>query len=365
MTDHDYMQLAVSLAKKAKGFTSPNPCVGAVVVKDGKIIGKGFHRAAGLPHAEVEAIDDAGPAASGGTIYVTLEPCNHFGKTPPCTHKIIKAGITKVVVGCKDPNPFVSGGGIKYLQDNGVEVISGAFEKEASTLIEDFIWYIQNDKRPFVILKCASTLDGRIATSTGDSKWITNEKSRGYVHQIRHETDAIMIGSGTLHADNPSLTSRIEGVKTKDPVRIVLDTHLTIKKDARVLTQNSNAKTIIVTGPDVPKEKKGPLEGENTRILEVPLIDQRLDLNELMIKLGQMSILSVLIEGGGVVAGSALKAGIVNKMMFFLAPKFLGGSDGYPVFGGKGPERIKDAFKLNHVGVRQFGTDILVEGYLK
>ena len=369
MTDHEYMQQALSLARKAKGFTSPNPCVGAVVVKDGKIVGKGFHRAAGLAHAEVEAIDDAGPEAKDAIIYVTLEPCNHFGKTPPCTHKIIKAKIKKVVLGCKDPNPNVCGKGIQYLQDNGIEVISGVLEKQAKILIEDFIWYIQNDNKPFVILKCATTLDGRIATSTGDSKWITNEKSRAHVHHIRHEADAILIGSGTLHADNPSLTSRIKGVQTKDPVRIILDTHLSIKEDAKVLTHNSNrdpnAKTIIVTGPFVSREKKALLESQGAQIIEVSLKEQRLDLNELMIKLGQMSILSLLIEGGSVVAGSVLNAGIVNKVLFFFAPKFLGGSDGIPMFEGRGPKLIKDAFELKDMNITRFDNDILVQGYLK
>ncbi|MBW2654167.1 MAG: bifunctional diaminohydroxyphosphoribosylaminopyrimidine deaminase/5-amino-6-(5-phosphoribosylamino)uracil reductase RibD [Deltaproteobacteria bacterium] len=365
MTDHGYMQQAIALARKAKGFTSPNPCVGAVLVKDGTLVGKGFHRAAGLAHAEVEAIDNAGSKAKGATLYVTLEPCNHFGKTPPCTHKIIKAGIKKVVVGCKDPNPFVSGGGIQYLKDNGIEVITDVLEKEAKILIEEFIWYSQNDKMPFVILKCASTLDGRIATAIGDSKWITNEKSRAYAHQIRHETDAILVGSGTLHADDPSLTSRIKGVETKDPVRIILDTHLSIKETAKVITQDSNAKTIIVTGPGVSEEKKAVLERKGVQVIEIPLKGKWLDLNELMIKLGQMSILSLLIEGGSVVAGSALKAGIVNKVLFFLAPKFLGGSDGISVFEGKGPELIKDAFELKHMNVTRFDTDILVQGYLK
>lgn len=364
MTDLDYMSLAVSLARKGKGFTSPNPCVGAVVVKDGTVVGKGFHRAAGLAHAEVEAIDDAGPKAKGATIYVTLEPCNHFGKTPPCTHKILHAGIKKVVVGCKDPNPNVCGGGIAWLRDNGIEVVTGVLEKEAQALIEEFIWYVQNDKTPFVILKCASTLDGRIATAAGDSKWITNEKSRAFVHQIRHEVDAILVGSGTLHADNPSLTSRIEGVQTKDPVRIILDTHLSIKEDAKVLTQESNAKTIIVTGPGASKEKRALIESKGAQILEVSLKQEKLDLSELMINLGRMSILSLLIEGGSVVAGSALKAGIVNKVLFFLAPKFLGSDDGIPVFQGKGPKLIKDAFELKKPTVTLFDTDMLVQGYL-
>ena len=364
MTDNEYMDKALSLAKRAKGFTSPNPCVGAVVVKNGTVVGKGFHKAAGLPHAEVEALNDAGAKAQNATIYVTLEPCNHFGKTPPCTHKIIQAGIKKVVVGCKDPNSDVCGDGIKNLRDNGIEVVCGVLESKAKTLIEDFIWYV-NNKKPFVILKCASTLDGKIATSTGDSKWITNEKSRGYVHKIRHEVDAILVGSGTLNADNPSLTSRIKGVKTKDPVRIILDTHLSIKEDAKVLTQNSDARTIIVTGPDMLSAKVGLIKTMGAEHIQIPLKEEKLDLNKLMIKLGEMSILSLLIEGGSIVAGSVLREKIVNKVMFFLAPKFLGSSDGVPLFNGTGPKLIKDAFELKNMNFSQFDNDLLIQGYLK
>jgi diaminohydroxyphosphoribosylaminopyrimidine deaminase/5-amino-6-(5-phosphoribosylamino)uracil reductase len=380
MTDHDHMREALALALKGKGFTSPNPCVGAVVVKNNRIVGRGWHRAAGMPHAEVEAIEDAqrntpeqafgqppGDALSntvGATIYVTLEPCNHFGKTPPCTHKIINAGITRVVVACKDPNPYVSGGGIRYLEEKGVQVTCGLLEKEAQTLIEDFIWYTRNEKTPFVILKCASTLDGRIATATGDSKWITNERSRNYGHRIRHEVDAILIGSGTLHADNPSLTCR-GNTRTKDPVRIILDSKLSIDEKARVITQQSDSATLLVVGPGAPFEKRNRLEKKGIEVLEVPLKKGRLDLGKLMIKLGGMNIQSLLIEGGGKVAASALKEGIVNKVLFFLAPKLLGGSDGIPVFDGKGPEKISDAFELKQTGVEMFGTDLLITGYLK
>ena len=312
----------------------------------------------------MEAIDDAGLKAENATIYVTLEPCNHFGKTPPCTHKIIQAGIKKVVVGCKDPNPDVCGDGIKYLRDNGIEVVCGVLEFEAKTLIEDFIWYV-NKKTPFVILKCASTLDGRIATVTGDSKWITNEKSRGYVHRIRHEVDAILVGSGTLKADNPSLTSRIRGVKTKDPIRIILDTHLSIEKNAKVLTQDSDARTIVVTGPDVSKEKIDFIKTAGAKHIQIPLKEEKLDLNKLMIKLGEMSILSLLVEGGSIVSGAVLREKIVNKVIFFLAPKFLGSSDGIPMFDGKGPELIKDAFELKDITINQFDNDLLVQGYLR
>ncbi len=373
MTDHDHMQNALSLALKGKGFTSPNPCVGAVVVKNGVVLGKGWHRAAGMAHAEVEAIEDAQknfpantpPITQGATLYVTLEPCNHFGKTPPCTHKIINAGITRVVVGCKDPNPYVSGGGIRYLRENGIQVECGLLERETQTLIEAFIWYTQNKKLPFVILKCASTLDGRIATSTGDSQWITNETSRGQVHTLRNEVDAILIGSGTLHADNPSLTARIKNTQTRDPIRIILDSRLSIDETARVITQQSTANTILVVGPGASFEKRQRLEKMGAGVLEVPLKNGRLDLGQLMIKLGSMSIQSLLIEGGGKVAAAALKEGIVNKVLFFLAPKFLGGSDGVPVFDGKGPQKICDAFKLNQMTVERLEGDVLITGYLK
>lgn len=365
MTDPQYMQEAIALAAKAKGFTSPNPIVGAVVVQNGTIVGKGFHKAAGMPHAEVEAIDNAGDNTKGATIYVTLEPCNHFGKTPPCTHKILNAGIKKVVIGCKDPNPYVDGGGIAFLKEKGIKVVTGVLEDECHTLIEDFIWYIQNDKKPFVILKSAATLDGFIATRTGDSKWITNVKSRRYGHRIRHETDAILIGSGTLHADNPSLTARLEGSPTKDPVRVVLDTHLSINEDAKVFNPDSKSGTLVFTGPDVPEDKIRRIEDKGAGVHKVGLKDCRLDFNEVMIKLGQMSVLSVLIEGGGTVASAALNAGIVNKMLYFVAPKFLGGNDGIPVFNGKGPEKINEAFTFTKVKINRFDDDILIEGYLK
>ena len=365
MTDHDYMHQALALAVRGKGFTSPNPCVGAVVVKDDQVIGQGWHHAAGMPHAEVEAIEDARGKTRDATIYVTLEPCNHFGKTPPCTRKIMESGIRRVVVGCKDPNPYVSGGGIQTLRENGIEVKTGVLEEEAQTLIEDFIWYTRNNKLPFVTLKCAATLDGRIATSTGDSQWITNEASRAFGHHLRHEADAILIGSGTLHADNPSLTARIPGQETKDPLRVILDTRLRIDPDAKVITQKSSAPTLVVSGPGASVEKKSLLESRGVKVMEIDLKEGRLDLGQLMIKLGQMSVMSLLIEGGGKVASSALKEGIVNKVCYFMAPKILGGSDGFPVFDGTGPEKINQAFVLTKVDVKRFDEDILVQGYIK
>lgn len=368
MTDSEYMARALALAARGKGYTSPNPCVGAVVVKDGQIIGQGFHPKAGGPHAEVVAIDDAAVRApeklANATIYVTLEPCNHFGKTPPCTHKILNAGIGRVVVACKDPNPDVAGGGIEFLREKGLEVVSGLMEQEALTLIEDFVWNTQN-KTPFVTLKCAATLDGYIATRTGDSQWITSVASRNFGHELRHQNDAILIGSGTLHADDPSLTARIEGKQTRDPARIILDTRLTIKEDAKTVVQKSSAPTIIVTGPDCDPGKIRRLKDRGAQVLECRVSENLLDLNDLMIKLRKLSVTSLLIEGGGRVAASALAAGIVNKVCYFLAPKIMGGNDGIPVFKGSGPEKIKDVFELARVSTRQFGSDILVTGYIE
>lgn len=363
MTDSDYMQLALSLAARGKGFTSPNPCVGAVVVNNGEVVGKGWHRAYGADHAEVMAIDKAGDKARGADLFVTLEPCNHFGKTPPCTHKILAAGIRRVTAACPDPNPKAAGG-LSFLSQNGVAVSCGLLQDQAEILIEDFLWFVRCHT-PFVTLKCAATLDGRIATSTGESRWITGEQARAFGHEIRGQVDAILIGSGTLHADNPSLTCRIPGKKTRDPARVILDTRLTILEDATVIQQASDAPTIVVTGPHPPVEKKERLLRKNVRIVETGLENGRLDLRELMVTLGKMSMTSLLIEGGGAVAASALSAGIVNKLVYFLAPRLLGGSDGTPVFDGKGVEKLADAAILEPMTVTQVGRDILVQGYVK
>ncbi|MFO7884102.1 MAG: bifunctional diaminohydroxyphosphoribosylaminopyrimidine deaminase/5-amino-6-(5-phosphoribosylamino)uracil reductase RibD [Desulfobacteraceae bacterium] len=364
MNDIEYMKVAADLAVKGRGYTSPNPCVGAVVVKNSKIVGKGWHKGAGLAHAEVEAINDAGDQAAGADIYVTLEPCNHVGKTPPCTHRILKAGIKRVVVGTMDPNPYVAGGGTAFLREKGIEVTTGVLEDQCRKIIEPFAWYVQHDRTPFVTVKCASTLDGRIAASSGDSKWITNETSRVYVHRLRHEIDAILIGSGTLKNDNPSLTARIDNFSTKDPIRVILDSSLSIDENAVVLNVSSNAQTIIAAADPVCADKKKRIEQKGAQVLILPRKNGLLDLACLMKKLGAMGIVSVLIEGGSKVIHSALHAGIVNKVLFFLAPKILGGDDGVPVCQGKGPVTMKDAFLLERVETRMFDGDILVEGYL-
>jgi diaminohydroxyphosphoribosylaminopyrimidine deaminase / 5-amino-6-(5-phosphoribosylamino)uracil reductase len=365
INDKQFMQQALLLAQKGKGFTSPNPAVGAVVVKNNVVVGKGWHKGAGLAHAEVEAINDAGAGAEQSTIYVTLEPCNHHGRTPPCTEKIINAGISRVVIGCKDPNPNVRGNGISRLQENKIDVEMSELKKEAETLIEDFAWYALNDKKPFVTLKCASTIDGKIATSTGDSKWITNKKSREYVHKLRHENDAILIGAGTLRADNPSLTSRINGFNSKDPVRIILDPDLSIDLNAKLLTQDSNAPTIIAASKDASQSKKKSLENAGVTIIEVPCENNNFNLEFLLEKLGQMNIVSLLVEGGSNVINTFFKAGLINKALFFIAPKVYGGSDGIPICSGAGPKLMKDAINLVDISVSRFEEDILIQGYIK
>ncbi|MFH1155887.1 MAG: bifunctional diaminohydroxyphosphoribosylaminopyrimidine deaminase/5-amino-6-(5-phosphoribosylamino)uracil reductase RibD [Pseudomonadota bacterium] len=365
MNDSDYMIQAIALAEQGRGFTSPNPMVGAVVVRDHAIVGRGWHRAAGQAHAEVEAIDDAGDLARGSDLYVTLEPCNHFGKTPPCTRKIIAAGIRRVVVGTQDPNPFVAGGGIQELRAHGIVVETYVCRDEAETLIEDFSWYVNNGRKPFVILKTASTLDGRIATRGGDSKWITSPASRAHVHAMRHGADAILVGAGTLRTDNPSLTARIPGKETRDPLRVILDPRLTIDETARVLTQSSTAGTLIATSDASSGDKRARLEALGAKVAIIPEKEGLLDLDVLVTLLGGMGVMSLMIEGGSRVVHSVLKAALVNKVCCFIAPKFLGGDDGIPLCRGQGPEFMKDAMGLRRVTVHRFEDDIMIQGYLK
>lgn len=363
--DRYFMKAALELAAKGQGFTSPNPMVGALVVKDGRIVGKGFHEAAGKAHAEVNAIDDAGNAAKGATLYVTLEPCNHTGRTPPCTEKILSAGIRRVVSAMADPNPDVKGGGNDYLRSKGLEVAVGVCEAEAGKLNEIFIKYVRT-KLPFVVVKCAATLDGRIATKTGDSKWVSGPESRKFVHQLRHALDAIMVGVDTVKNDDPSLTARLEDMKTLDPTRIILDTRLSVPENAKVLRSDSDRDTILFTGTEISQEKKSRIEKPGVRVIQSQLDkNSRIDLNVLMKTLGGMGVTSLLIEGGGRVIASAFRAGIVDKVFFFYAPKILGGDDGVPICRGAGPESMQDSIPLTEIAVRRFGDDVMIEGYIK
>ncbi len=367
MDDKRFMKMALDLAEKGQGFTSPNPMVGAVVVNDGKVVGKGYHQAAGKAHAEVNAIDDAGALAEDATLYVTLEPCNHTGRTPPCTEKVLSASIRRVVVAMKDPNPNVKGGGSDYLKNQGIDVTVGVCEDQAKRLNEVYIKYVST-KRPFSIVKCAATLDGRIATRTGDSKWVTGEESRKYVHRLRHAVDAIMVGINTVKKDDPSLTTRltnrIENFKGLDPTRVILDTHLRISEKAKLLQLDSDSDTIIVTGHSVSGDKKTGIENLGARIIESPLKDGLIDLDRLMDRLGAFGITSLLIEGGSSVIASSLSSGIVDKINFFFAPKILGGDDGMPICKGAGAASMSSCIPVKDINVQRFGDDVMIEGYI-
>ncbi len=362
MEDKYFMKLALTLAKKGAGFTAPNPMVGAVVVKDKKIIGKGWHKTYGSLHAEVNAIDDAGHRADGADLYVTLEPCNHHGKTPPCTEKIINAGIKRVIIASKDPNPDVCGGGIKKLEKMGVLVISGICQKESDQLNEAFIKYVKT-KQPFVSIKCASTLDGFIATGQGNSKWITGSKSREFVHKLRHETDAILTGINTVKHDNPSLTTRCGSFNGKDPIRVVLDTNLSIPLSSKLLNLKSNAYTIIATKKEGAYTKKKQLEEMGVKIITLSVKKEGLDICTLLNHLGELKINSLLVEGGSHIISSFILSGFTDKIYMFYAPKFIGGN-GIPICSGNGHSLMKDSINIKNISVNRFDDDIMISGYI-
>lgn len=360
--DEKYMKLALELALKGEGRVSPNPMVGAVIVKNNKIIGKGYHGFYGGPHAEVNAITNASESVEGSTIYVTLEPCCHYGKTPPCVNLIMEKKIKKVIIACLDPNPLVAGKGVKILEDNGIEVVSGILEKECSDANEIFMKYIVH-KKPFVIMKSAMTLDGKIATYSGDSKWITSEESRLEVHKLRNKVSAIMVGIGTVLVDNPSLTCRIEGGKS--PTRIIIDSSLRIPMDSNVLHIKDNTKTIIITTEKGDKKKIEELKKLGVDIIITPLKNHRVDLSALMEILGDMKIDSILLEGGSTLNYSALNEGIVDKIQFYIAPKIVGGESSKTPVGGEGKKYISDGYQINNLKVRTIGSDTIIEGYVK
>jgi diaminohydroxyphosphoribosylaminopyrimidine deaminase/5-amino-6-(5-phosphoribosylamino)uracil reductase len=364
MDDRHFMDMALELAAKGEGFTSPNPMVGAVVVNDGQVVGRGYHKMAGGAHAEVNALSDAGDLAKGATLYVTLEPCNHTGRTPPCTHKILELGVERVVAAMKDPNKKVSGGGAEFLEQNGVQVTTGVCEAQANKLNEAFTKYVSTG-RPFVMAKCAATLDGRIATRTGDSRWVTGEAARRFVHQLRHRVDAIMVGINTIRNDDPSLTTRLPGLQGRDPVRVILDTHLSISPDARVLRQASTAPTILVAGPVAVGHNKKALEETGARVIEVSLKNDLIDMNALMEQLGALELTSLLIEGGSRVLASAFNVAVVDKVFFFYAPKILGGDDGVPICSGPGAELMSECIAINDIAVHRLDDDVLIEGYVE
>ena len=361
--DKKYMRMALRLAEKARGRTSPNPMVGALVVKGGKVISRGYHRKAGEPHAEAIALKKAGRKAKGATLYVTLEPCSHTDKrTPPCTPLVLQSKVKRVVVSMIDPNPRVSGGGIKTLRKAGIEVVTGVLEAEAKKLNEAYVKYITTGM-PFVTLKIAQTLDGKIATASGESKWITGEQAREEGHRLRNSNDAILVGINTVLNDNPSLTTRIPG--GRDPIRVIVDSRLRTPLNAKVITQRSSAKTCIATLDTMPKDKLVKLLDAGAEILLARGRKGHVDLKYLMKMLGSFGITSVLIEGGAEVNASALKSGIVDKVVMFIAPKLMTGTDSLCSIGGKAPAKLGQAVTLHEVTSSFVGRDMMLEGYIR
>jgi diaminohydroxyphosphoribosylaminopyrimidine deaminase/5-amino-6-(5-phosphoribosylamino)uracil reductase len=361
VTHEHWMKRALLLARKGKGRTSPNPLVGAVLVKRGKVMGEGYHAKAGKAHAEIVAIERAGKDARGSTLYVNLEPCTHYGKTPPCAPAVVQAGVRRVVVGMVDPNPLVKGKGISTLRKAGIDVQIGTLEKQCKTLNEAFCKYILV-KEPFVILKAAATLDGKIATRNGESKWISNEASRRLVHGVRNEVDAVVVGVGTILKDDPLLTARIRG--GRDPVRIILDSRLRIPEDARVIGVSSS-RTLIATTTLAPRDKIERLEKAGAQVVLVESKNGKVDLRSFLSKLGEMGMMSILVEGGSQINGAFLDGGLIDKLLLFLSPRMMGDPQALGIFRGKGFEHLKEAASIQDIKIRRIEEDILVEGYLE
>lgn len=360
--EEKYMRRAIELAKMGLGFTNPNPMVGAVIVKDGRIIGEGYHQRCGQLHAERNAFASLKESAEGATIYVTLEPCCHYGKTPPCTEAIIENKIAKVVIGSRDPNPLVSGKGAEILRAEGIEVVEDFLRDECDKLNEVFFHYITS-RRPYVVMKYAMTADGKIATKTGASKWITGEKARNEVQHMRHKYMGIMVGIGTVLADDPMLNVRVEGLKS--PVRIICDSNLSIPMDCQLVRTAKDYRTIIAcVSPD--KDKKEALEKCGVEILLTRADTsneknaKQVDMNDLMEKLGELGIDSVFVEGGGTVNDSLLRAGLVNRVEAFVAPKLFGGAMAKSPVAGIGIEAVEEASVFKLAEIKQIDDDVLI-----
>lgn len=359
--DERFMKMALELARQAKGQTSPNPLVGAVVVQNGQVVGMGAHLKAGEPHAEVHALRMAGDHARGATLYVTLEPCSHHGKTPPCAEAVVAASIARVVIAVRDPNPLVAGRGIGLLRAAGVDVTVGVCEQEALRLNEVFFHYIQT-KRPFVTVKTASTLDGKIATAAGHSRWVTGEAARREVHELRRTHDAILVGVGTVLADDPKLTARVRGeVYGRQPVRVILDSRLRTPLTARVV-QDMAAPTWIISTSEAPEEKRGAFaQAKGVTLLT---LDAPLSVDEVLKQLGERGITSLLVEGGAEVNGSFLRAKAIQKVISYVSLKLVGGVQAPTPFGGAGFATMDEAVMLTELSVEQVdGQDVRIIGY--
>ncbi len=356
------MQRAVELSRKGKYNARPNPLVGAVITKNSEIIGEGYHEKFGGPHAEINAINSAVEPVQGATMYVTLEPCSHYGKTPPCADRLISEGFSRVVIGMADPNPVVNGKGIEKLKAAGIEVDVRVLEEDIKKVNEIYLTNVLK-KRPFSVLKTAMTLDGKIAVKTGDSKWISCEKSREYVHGLRHLYDGIMVGVNTVISDNPELTDRLSFTEKRDPVRIITDSAGRIPLDSKVLRKD-NVKTIIAVTERIDSEFVKKINDKGKDVIVCPDKNGRVDLNYLMKELWKQGIDSILIEGGSTLNYSAVSEGVVDKVVSFISPKIIGGKDSFTPVGGAGVRTISDAFRLKVDKVEQIDTDILIESYI-
>lgn len=357
--DEKYMRLAMQLAGNAIGRTSPNPLVGAVIVKDNRVVGCGWHRKAGTPHAEVHALNQAGELAQGADVYVTLEPCAHYGKTPPCAKALVEAKVKNVYGGLLDVNPKVAGKGFKILEDAGIHVEYGFLQDELRKQNEVFFKWIEH-KKPFVVLKAAMTLDGKIATATGQSKWITNETSRAYGYKLRDIYDGIMVGINTVIEDNPMLTARVDG--GKNPIRIVVDSSLRIDINANVV-QDKSAKTIVATTDKADKDKILKLQAQDVDVIVVDKDENdKVDIEKLLDILGQKNICSILVEGGATLSGSFVAKKLVDKVYFFIAPKIIGGKEAKTPVAGTGILNLQEALALKDIQIEKIEEDILIIG---
>jgi diaminohydroxyphosphoribosylaminopyrimidine deaminase/5-amino-6-(5-phosphoribosylamino)uracil reductase len=357
--DLHYLRRTLRLAKRAHGRTSPNPMVGAVVMRDGRILGEGYHPQAGQPHAEVFALRAAGEAAKGATLYVSLEPCSHYGKTPPCAELVIASGIRRVVFASLDPNPLVAGQGLARMGAAGITVDYGALTEDEQRLNEAWRFWMRT-RRPFVTLKLAASLDGKIATRSGESQWITGEAARRDVHRLRSVHDAILTTAATVLADDPALTARIP--RSRDPRRLILDTHLRTPPSARVFASASPSPLLVTA--EVDPARHAPYIERGVEVLSLPASHDRLDLDALWREMGEREIMSLMIEAGGHFAASLLEAKLVQKLVLYLAPLIIGGREATPVVGGEGVAQLADAARLRDVTWSRVGEDMRVVGYL-
>jgi len=361
--DPVYMRLALQEAEKGRGRTSPNPCVGAVIVRDGIVVGRGWHRRAGTPHAEVNAIADAGEYAAGATIYVTLEPCNHTGRTPPCTRAILDAGLARVVVGMPDPNPSVTGGGSAYLQSRGIAVESGVLEEECRAINRPFIKHSATGM-PWVVMKAGMSLDGKITYRPGQGGRITGEASQEFSHGLRNTLDALLVGVETVIIDDPSLTTRLpETEDSRDPLRVVLDTNLRLSPDAVILSRQSEARTWIYCSPDAPADRKARLTDAGAIVNPVETTGGRPDMRAVLAHLGSKDITSVLVEGGATIHGTLFENDLVDEVFLFTAPFFIG-EKGTSLLAGFSGESAAACLRLNPVDCRKLGADLLIHGFV-